>query len=53
MDKEVEEIKKVLKVLNSDFENIWDWFVDNKLSIGFDEERPNCFSLQVNVNSKL
>ena len=28
--KDVEEIKKVL---NNDFENICDWFVDNKLSI--------------------
>ena len=33
--KEVEEIKKVL---NNDFENICEWFVDNKLSIHFGED---------------
>ena len=50
--KEVEEIEKVL---NNDFENICDWFVDNKLSIHFISVniRPNRFSLQVNVKSKL
>ena len=32
--KEVEEIERVL---NNDFENICDWFVDNKLSIHFGE----------------
>ena len=30
--KEVEEIEKIL---NNDFENIFDWLVDNKLSIHF------------------
>ena len=34
--KEVEEIEKVL---NNDFENICDWFVDNKLSIYFGEDK--------------
>lgn len=34
--KEVDEIEKQL---NKDFENICDWFVDNKLSINFDEEK--------------
>ena len=34
--KEVEEIEKVL---NNDFENICDWFVDNKLSINFSEDK--------------
>ena len=34
--KEVEEIEKVL---NNDFENICDWFVDNKLSIHFGEDK--------------
>ena len=33
--KDVEEIEKVL---NNDFENICDWFVDNKLSIHFVED---------------
>ena len=34
--KDVEEIKKLL---NNDFENICDWFVDNKLSIHFSEDK--------------
>ena len=34
--KEVEEIERVL---NNDFENICDWFVDNKLSIHFSEDK--------------
>ena len=34
--KELEEIEWVL---NSDFENICDWFVDNKLSIHFGEDK--------------
>ena len=34
--KDVEEIEKVL---NSDFENICDWFVNNKLSIHFSEDK--------------
>ena len=34
--KDVEEIKKVL---NNDFQNIYNWFVDNKLSIPLDEDK--------------
>ena len=34
--KDTEEIEKVL---NNDFENICDWFVDNKLSIHFGEDK--------------
>ena len=34
--KEVEEIEKVL---NNDFKNICDWFVDKKLSIHFGEDK--------------
>ena len=34
--KDVEEIEKVL---NNDFENICNWFVDNKLSIHFSEDK--------------
>ena len=34
--KEVDEIEKQL---NKDFENICDWFVDNKLSIHFGEDK--------------
>ena len=35
-DKQVEEIEKVL---NNDFEDICNWFVDNKLSIHFGEDK--------------
>ena len=34
--KDLEEIEKVL---NGDFENIFDWFVNNKLSIHFSEDK--------------
>ena len=34
-NKKVNEIEKQLK----DFENIYDWFVDNKLSIHFSEDK--------------
>ena len=34
--KDVEEIEKVL---NNDFENICNWFADNKLSIHFGEDK--------------
>ena len=38
--KDTEEIEKVL---NNDFENICDWFVDNKLSIHFGEDKTKSF----------
>ena len=49
------DVQEIEKVLYNDFENIYDWFVDNKLSIHFISVniRPNRFSLQVNVKSKL
>ena len=34
-----EDIEEIEKVLNNDFENIWDWFVDNKLSIRFGKDK--------------
>ena len=34
-----EEVEEIEKVLNNDFENICDWFVDNKLSIHFGEDK--------------
>ena len=30
-------MEEIQKLLNSDFENIYDWFLDNKLSIHFGE----------------
>ena len=45
-------VKDIKKQLNEDFANICDWFVDNKLSIRFGEDkRSPSFSL-LNVRSK-
>ena len=33
------DITKVQKILNKDFKNICDWFVDNKLSIHFGDDK--------------
>ena len=32
-------VKDIVKQLNEDFANICDWFVDNKLSIHFGEDK--------------
>ena len=32
-------VKDIEKQLNEDFANIYDWFVDNKLSIHFGEDK--------------
>ena len=32
-------VKDIKKQLNEDFANIYDWFVDNKLSINFGEDK--------------
>ena len=48
--KEVEEIERVL---NNDFENICDWFVDNKLGIHFGEDNTKsiCFASQRKIKT--
>ena len=48
--KEVEEIERVL---NNDFKNIYDWFVDNKLSIDFGEDKtkPILFASQHKIKT--
>ena len=33
------DINKIENQLNEDFCNIWDWFVDNKVSIHFGEDK--------------
>ena len=33
---------KIKNVLNKKFANVWDWFVDNKLSIHFGEDKTEC-----------
>ena len=36
---ENKDVEKIEKVLNNDFENICNWYVDNKLSIHFSEDK--------------
>ena len=38
-------VKNIEKQLNEDFANIWDCFVDNKLSIHFDENKTKSIPL--------
>ena len=33
------DVEEIEKQLNKDFENVCDWFVDNKLSIHFGEDK--------------
>ena len=35
-------VSKIEQNLNKNFSNIWDWFVDNKLSIHFGEDKTKC-----------
>ena len=44
------DVEKIEKVLSKDFENIYDWFIGNKLSIHFGEDNTKSISLLVNVN---
>ena len=48
--KDVDEIEKQL---NKDFENICDWFVGNKLSMHFGEDKTKSIFLQVNENQRI
>ena len=47
--KEVDEIEKHL---NKDFENICDWFVDNKLSTHFDKDKTKSILFLKNENQR-
>ena len=47
--KEVDEIEKHL---NKDFENICDWFVDNKLSTRFGEDKTKSIIFLKNENQR-
>ena len=33
------DVEKIENQLNKDFENVYDWFVDNKLSMHFGEDK--------------
>ena len=45
-------VKDIEKPLNEDFANICDWFVDNKLSIHFGEDKTKSFLLAFKCNIK-
>ena len=47
------DINEIDKQLNKNFENVCDWFVDNKLSKHYEEDKPNLFFLQLSVKSKM
>ena len=36
------DVKEIERNLNKNFSNVFDWFVDNKLSIHFGEEKTKC-----------
>ena len=36
------DVKEIERNLNKNFSNVCDWFVDNKLSINFGEEKTKC-----------
>ena len=42
------DINKIEKQLNKDFHSICDWFVDNKLSIHFGDDKAKSILLQLN-----
>ena len=41
-------VKEIENKLNKDFSNLCEWFVDNKLSIHFGDEKKNQFFLEIN-----
>ena len=44
---------KIEKILNEDFENIFDWFVDNTLSIHFCHVKTKSIFSQVSEGLKI
>ena len=47
------DVVQIEKRLNKDFENLCDWFVDNKLSIHFGEDKAKSILLQENGEQRL
>ena len=46
------DINKMNEQLNKDFHNIWLWFIDNKLSIHFREDKTKCISFASKQKTK-
>ena len=44
------EIKEIERNLYNNFSNVCDWFVDNKLSIPFGEDKTKCILLAQNID---
>ena len=47
------DVEKIEKQLNKDFENVCDWFVDNKLNIHFGKDKTKSILLQGRRKSKV
>ena len=47
------DVKEIEKQLNKDFENVWDWFVDNKLKIRLINEEYKTKSMLFASNRKI
>ena len=49
------DVEEIEKQLSKDFENVCDWFIDNKLSIHFEEDKTKSivFASKRNVESKI
>ena len=43
-------VKEIERNLNKNFSNVCDWFVDNKLSIHFEEDKKNVYYLAQNID---
>ena len=46
------DVIEIETVLNKNVCSLCGWFIDNKLSIHFGEEKPNLFFLVANIKSK-
>ena len=44
------DVTEIENVLNKEFANVWDWFVDNKLSINFGEDKTQRVLFSRNKN---
>ena len=47
------DVVQIEKRFSEDFENLCDWFVDNKLSTHFGEDKKNLFYLLVNEEQRI
>ena len=44
------DMKEIERNLNKNFSNVCDWFVDNKLSIHFGEDKKSAYYLAQNID---